>query len=248
MDLEALTDELSSEFDILAKAGEEYDPRNWEALWSGFAARWVFKFLLSASISSNESTCYNRHTGATLIDIKKQKNGSLAPFILTSCFNGAPTGIKPCTSLGYCNYKKRALEDFCRKHNLSLEDDLPQSLRKEFRIFKAGYSLYCQAIHAEANAIFFSPVNPQGKMLFSTTNPCPGCARMLVQNGIAAVVYSTPYKKDPRGRPHLYKETEYLFKEAKIPCVQISLPEDYMRLAINSAMRAGENIPDRKTD
>lgn len=246
--LEELSRLWEPQFEVLSAAGEEYDPRNWEKLWPGHSARWTLKFLLSAAISSNDSTCFNRKTGAALVDIKKQRNKVLAPFILSSCFNGAPTGISPCTSLGYCAYKRTALEDFCRERKINREKPFPEELKGDFKKFKDRYLHFCQAMHAEANAIYFSPTNAHGKMLFATTNPCPSCARILVQNGIGAVIYSTPYKFSPSGRPLLAEETRRLFEEAKVACVQLPIPKEYINFVLQITQLAGQEIRDKAVD
>ena len=54
----------------------------------------------------------------------------------------------------------------------------------------------CRASHAEANAIaqaarFGVPIN--GGVLYCTTQPCAGCARLIVQSGIRQVVYLGEY-------------------------------------------------------
>lgn len=249
IDFKELTEFWRPYFETLANAGSKYNPESWEDLWPGAPARWVLKFLMAAKIASADSTCFNRHTGATLVDIKEQRNGALAPFVLTNCFNGAPTGITPCTKLGYCRYKKRALEDFASKHRLNPgAKGLPEALKQEFREFKERHLIYCQAIHAEENAVYFSPVPTQNKILFATTNPCPRCARLIVQKGIATIIYSTPYKTDPLGRPLLFEESEYIFKEANVPCVFIPIPDNYHNWLLKEIKKAGMGIKDAFSD
>lgn len=245
VDFERLTKEWEKKFETLAMAGRIYDPRNWETLWPGAAARWVLKFLYLASGTSVESTCLNRHTGAALIDIKEQNNGSLAPFALSLCFNGAPTGMMPCSQLGYCLYKKIALEEFCGKYKLAGLKELPAELKNEFRQFKDRYAMiYCQAIHAEENAILFSPVSARNKMLFATTNPCPRCARMLAQNSVKAVIYSTPYKTDVQGKTLWDEASMFALDALKIIYVHIPVSEEYLDWARSETVTAGKEIKD----
>ncbi len=249
MDFEKLTRKWQKEFSLLGAQDPRLNPCNWEKLWPGAPARWVLKFLYSAIKASIDSTCLHRHTGATLVDIKEEPNGTLAPFEIISCFNGAPTGITPCTKLDYCRYRRMALNDFCKRHKLP--SPLPKfssEQKREFREFKEKYLMYCQAIHAEQNAIFYSPIRPWGKLLFATTNPCPVCARMIVQNNIHGVIYCKPYKTDFCGRPLLDKETKYLFKEAHTPCIYIPFPEGYLLWTEEEAKSAGEGIPDPLCD
>jgi len=236
---------LEEAFNTLNKKDPKYDPRNWEPLWPGYPARWVLKFISTAFAASVDSTCLHRHTGATLVDIKTQQNGILAPFAIVSCFNGAPTGIKPCTKENACRYKKQALIDFVKEYNLDQSiKELPEKLKNEFKKFKEGYLKYCQAIHAEQNAIYFSSTKSRGKLLFATTNPCPACARMLVQNEIGGIIYSKSYKLDPSGRPLLAEETKRLFEEAGIPCIYVPLPKDYWGWLSYQIKHSGEGIYD----
>jgi len=50
-------------------------------------------------------------------------------------------------------------------------------------------------VHAEANAIIFAP-RPAGtgRTLYVTHFPCDECARLIVQAGIARVVFVHPYR------------------------------------------------------
>jgi deoxycytidylate deaminase len=138
---------------------------------------------------------------------------------------------------------------FAEKHNLdSSIKELPEDLRVEFKQFKEGYVRFCQAIHAEANAILFSPVQVAGKLLFATTNPCPECAKMIVQKGVAGVVYVKPYKTDPTGKPLLAEETKRLFDEANIPCINVPVPDWYWGWFSEEIMDSGEGIFDSLTD
>lgn len=245
MDFNRYSLELEPSFEILAEKERQYDPRNWERLWSGYAARWVFKFLAQAMMASVDSLCLNRHTGACLVDIKEQQNGDLAPFAVSRCFNGAPTGIKNCVAQGRCFYKEKAMEAFRLKYPGLKE--LTNPLRKEFAEYKKAFFQFCVACHAETNAIYFSRVLPWGKMLFCTTDPCPECAKVLTQQGIAAVVYSVPYKRDASG-PRLVEQSRYFFDEAQIPCVNINIPNEFFGWFIENIRGAGQPIKDNIYD
>lgn len=56
----------------------------------------------------------------------------------------------------------------------------------------------CQnAMHAEANAIAFAAkagVSLAGTTLWCTHSPCINCARLIIQAGIAEVVYEVPFR------------------------------------------------------
>ena len=53
-----------------------------------------------------------------------------------------------------------------------------------------------EVIHAEANAILFSAkhgVSTKGATLYVTTAPCIECSKMIIQSGIAEVIYQDKY-------------------------------------------------------
>ena len=53
-----------------------------------------------------------------------------------------------------------------------------------------------QAVHAEANAIAWAARNgirTEGATMFTTTIPCKKCAELIINAGIARVVYRTGY-------------------------------------------------------
>lgn len=236
--------EMDAVFDLLKQKNEKLDPRNWEKIWPDSPARWVLKFLAQAMIASADSTCLNRHTGACVVDIRVQQNGDLAPFALSSCFNGAPTGIDPCSKKGFCHYKELAFKAFEEKKGKD-RYRWGDGWRGEFKEFKAAFFQYCLACHAEMNAIYFSPVPVFGKMLFTTTDPCPECAKLIVQQGISAVIYAVPYKVDQSG-PRLAEQSRYLFEQANIPCINIEVPHGYFPWIFQNIQGAGRGIVDAK--
>lgn len=53
------------------------------------------------------------------------------------------------------------------------------------------------SVHAEANALVFAArhgVATDGAQLYATHAPCAGCAGLIVNAGIRAVVYAQPYR------------------------------------------------------
>jgi deoxycytidylate deaminase len=244
MNFNNLTKNWIDIFEILKEKRSVYDPRKWENLWPGFPARWILKFLGQAMTASVDSTCLNRHTGACLVDIKRQENGELVPFSISACFNGAPTGISNCVKLGYCYYKKIASDHFKKEFKIN---KISGEFKEEFKEFKNSFFQFCRASHAEQNAIFFSPSAVSGKILFSTTDPCPECAKMIVQNGIGAIIYAVPYKENKNG-PILAEQSRLMFKEANIPCVNVKIPEDYFLWLEKNIRNAGRGIFDKKYD
>ena len=64
-------------------------------------------------------------------------------------------------------------------------------------------------VHAELNAIFFSPVTPKRWTLYSTKHPCLHCAKAIIQSGMARVVCPSPdghWVDEQREALHLFDE------------------------------------------
>jgi len=91
--------------------------------------------------------------------------------ILTTGYNGAPKGVKNCLERGIC---------------MREEMGIPSGQRHEF----------CRGLHAEQNAIIqaaFHGVNIQDSVLYSTTQPCVQCAKMIINSGIKKIYYFVDY-------------------------------------------------------
>lgn len=54
----------------------------------------------------------------------------------------------------------------------------------------------CGCIHAELNAILKAPGTMLGLMLYTTTAPCYACAKLVLNTGIARVVFGQRYRDD----------------------------------------------------
>jgi dCMP deaminase len=91
--------------------------------------------------------------------------------ILTTGYNGAPKGVKNCLERGKC---------------LREEMGVPSGQRHEI----------CRGLHAEQNAIIqaaYHGVNIQESVLYSTTQPCVQCAKMIINSGIRKIYYFVDY-------------------------------------------------------
>lgn len=114
-----------------------------------------------ARLVSSRSTCLRRQVGALLV---KDKN------ILTTGYNGTPSGIAHCESVG------------CLRQQLGV----PSGERHEL----------CRGLHAEQNAIIQAArhgVNIDGATLYCTNSPCIICSKMLINAGIRQVIYLDGY-------------------------------------------------------
>ncbi len=90
--------------------------------------------------------------------------------ILATGYNGAPTGLPHCEEVG------------CLREQMGI----PSGERAEL----------CRGLHAEQNAIIQAAVHGvqiPGSTLYSTTQPCILCAKMLINAGVVRIVYQGPY-------------------------------------------------------
>jgi len=122
---------------------------------------WDEYFMAMARVIARRSTCLRRQIGALLVREKR---------ILTTGYNGAPTGLPHCQEVG------------CRRERLAI----PSGERQEI----------CRGLHAEQNAIIQAAlhgVNTRGSVLYCTTQPCAICTKMLINAGVERVVYEGDY-------------------------------------------------------
>ncbi len=113
-------------------------------------------FLKIASVVAERSTCRRHHIGAVAVRDKH---------MLTTGYNGAPSGLKDCLELG-------CLRD---------EMNIPSGERHEI----------CRGIHAEQNVIIQAAlhgVSLEGSIIYCTHTPCVLCAKMLVNAKIKRFV------------------------------------------------------------
>ncbi len=91
--------------------------------------------------------------------------------ILSTGYNGAPRGLAHCAELGGC---------YREMHGI------PSGQRHEV----------CRGAHAEQNAIAQAArfgVETDGATLYITNHPCVICAKILINAGIARIVYAEGY-------------------------------------------------------
>ncbi|MDD7457210.1 MAG: cytidine/deoxycytidylate deaminase family protein [Clostridia bacterium] len=126
--------------------------------------KWDKRFMQMAELVSTWSSCYRqgRQVGAIITKNKR---------ILTTGYNGAPSGVTTCVERGVC------LRD---------ELNIPSGTRQEM----------CYAVHAEQNAIVQAAklgVSVNGATLYCTHQPCTICARLIINSGIERVVFKYGY-------------------------------------------------------
>lgn len=129
--------------------------------------KWDKRFMDLTKTIAKWSSCYKRDRNIGAIIVRNKR-------ILTTGYNGAPSGIKSCKEKGECMRQKLGIESGTR-HEL------------------------CFAIHAEQNAIIQAAkmgVSIEGATLYCTHQPCVICSKMIVNSGITRVVYAHPYPDD----------------------------------------------------
>ncbi len=122
---------------------------------------WDEYFMEITKLVAQRSTCLRRQVGAIIVKEKK---------ILTTGYNGAPSGTTHCLDIG------------CLRDKLNV----PSGERHEL----------CRALHAEQNAIIQAAqhgVSIKGGVLYSTLQPCSLCSKMIINSGITAVYYEDGY-------------------------------------------------------
>lgn len=126
--------------------------------------KWDKRFMDLAHSIAEWSSCYqkNRKIGAIIVKNKR---------ILTTGYNGAPSGVKNCMERQAC---------------MRQEQNIPSGTKHEI----------CYAIHAEQNAIIQAAklgISIDKATLYCTHQPCVICAKMIVNAGIERIVYKEGY-------------------------------------------------------
>ena len=130
---------------------EEHDTRpNWDSYFMGIT-----------TLVAKRSTCIRRAVGALIVKDKR---------ILSTGYNGAPSGIAHCIEVG--------------------------CLRDELNVPSGEKHELCRGIHAEQNAIVqaaYHGVSIKGATLYCTNLPCSICAKMIINAGIKNIFYQEGY-------------------------------------------------------
>jgi dCMP deaminase len=135
---------------------------------------WETYFMNITNLVAERSTCLRRAVGAVIVKDKR---------ILSTGYNGAPTGLRHCLEVG------------CLREKLGVESGKMHEL--------------CRGIHAEQNAIIqaaYHGVSVKGSSIFCTNQPCSICARMIINAGINKIYYQFGYA-DPLAK-ELLEEAE----------------------------------------
>jgi dCMP deaminase len=110
---------------------------------------------------AKRSTCMRRQVGAILVKDKR---------ILSTGYNGAPSGVEHCLDVGCLREQK----------------NIPSGERHEL----------CRGSHAEQNAIVQAAAygtSIKDAILFCTNLPCSICIKMIINAGINSIFYEEGY-------------------------------------------------------
>jgi len=125
---------------------------------------WDTYFMEMAEVVKRRSTCLRRQVGAVIVKDKR---------ILTTGYNGAPSGTPHCSETG------------CYREI----NNIPSGQRAEL----------CRGTHAEQNAIIqaaYHGVSIKGASLYVTLQPCILCAKMIINAGIERIYFKGDYPDD----------------------------------------------------
>ena len=126
--------------------------------------KWDKRFMELSFTIAQWSSCYREGRTIGAVIVRNKR-------IITTGYNGAPAGLDTCRDRKTC-------------------------LRDEMKIPSGERAELCYAIHAEQNAIIQAAklgVAIDGATMYCTHQPCVICAKMIVNAGIARVVYKYPY-------------------------------------------------------
>jgi len=145
-------------------------------------------FLEIAGLVSKRSTCIKRKVGSVLV---KDSH------ILSTGYNGSPSGFKHCTS------------ETCVRQNL-----------------KSGQKPeLCRGVHAEINCIIQAAMHGTSikgdTTLFTTHFPCMNCLKLIINAGIKNLVYKEGYNMENKIKEELLKESKLNVTQLQIDSITI---------------------------
>jgi len=132
-------------------------------------------FLRMAEVASLRSTCIKRKVGAVLVK---------DDHILSTGYNGAPSGFSHCTS------------DSCVRKSLA-PGEKPE---------------LCRGVHAEINCIIQAAIHGTiiegNTSLYTTTFPCMSCLKLIINSRIKRLIYKEEYNMENKIKIDLIKNSD----------------------------------------
>jgi len=140
-------------------------------------------FMELAEIVSKRSTCVKRKVGAVLVKVNH---------ILTTGYNGAPSGLTHCT------------KEICVRQNLK-EGEHPE---------------LCRGVHSEVNCIIQAALHGTSidgdTTLYCTTFPCMSCLKLLMNAKVNRIVYKEGYFMENKVKQDLVDESKMKIEQFSV--------------------------------
>ena len=137
-------------------------------------------FMKIARLVSERSTCLKRRVGSVLV---KDSH------ILSTGYNGSPSGFKHCTS------------ETCVRQKLK-SGEKPE---------------LCRGVHAEINCIIQAAMHGTSikgnTTLYTTHFPCMSCLKLIVNAGIEKLVYREGYNMENKIKEELLNESKLFVRQ-----------------------------------
>jgi dCMP deaminase len=139
---------------------------------------WQQYWMMMAKFISSRSTCSSRPVGAVLVRENK---------IVTTGYNGAPSGYPHCTDQG---------DNYCYRRESKVREENKQNV--------------CPSVHAEVNCITMAAkrgISTEGSELYITLSPCLNCSKILVGSGVKTIFYELLYESENQELDDYWKES-----------------------------------------
>jgi dCMP deaminase len=149
---------------------------------------WDEYFMMLAKLTATRSTCLAFPVGAVIVKDRQ---------VLSTGYNGSPSGSAHCTTQGYCYPDVSACN--------------------------VAKALPSRSVHAEANAIAQAAkhgISTDGASIYVTLEPCLSCLKLIISAGIREVFYETKFNSGDN-----LKVRDFLLQGSAISIVQIEVSE-----------------------
>ncbi|MBI3634123.1 MAG: hypothetical protein HY228_00715 [Candidatus Yonathbacteria bacterium] len=184
---------------------------------------WDELFMMTAILVATRHSCLKRGVGSCIVKDNK---------IVATGYNGAAKGIKSCLELGYCYYEHLAEQEV-------------RTNGGDIKMIKESFKMYCQAVHAEANAKSQClPMVAEGSTIYITNVPCPKCTQdIIITGGVKAIVVWKEYLQNYTLTTDEKKVTDKKLQQAGIALRFLDLTSHrIMEIAGYMANRVGERL------
>jgi dCMP deaminase len=149
---------------------------------------WDEYFMMLAKLTATRSTCLAFPVGSVIVKDRQ---------VLSTGYNGSPSGSVHCTTQGYCY--------------------------PELSACNASKILPSRSVHAEANAIAQAAkhgISTGGASIYVTLEPCLSCLKLIISAGIREVFYETTFNSGDN-----LKVRDFLLQDSSIELIPIQVSE-----------------------